>query len=788
MRNTLIICLFSLLVAFTVEAQNKINIIPQPSEITEKEGVFKFQLPNIRIFIAEDDNDSLRQEAEFLRELFYTYCDNYENPLYIARSNSHTNLDNSIILGFTDNAKLGSEGYILDISQRRIVINANTSAGIFYGIETLLQMLGTDFQSSKIMYTHFEKELPCVKITDYPRFSYRGKHLDCSRHFFSADYIKRYLNFLAFHKINTFHWHLTDDQGWRIEIKKYPLLTEKGSIRKGTLIGHYSDTPVEEQQFDGIEYGGFYTQEEIKDIVEYARQRHITIIPEIEIPGHASAAMSAYPEFSCRSQEEDVVCTWGVFDNVMCSKEATFRFIEDILDEVCALFPSEYIHIGGDECPTTRWEECSVCQANMKRLGIADVNIFQGYFTKRVADYLKTKDRKIIGWDEILDKGVEKDAVIMSWQGESGGIEAAKKGNYAIMVPSAYLYFNFYQGIAATEPLSFGGFTPLKKVFTFDPISSVLKTSKAKKYIMGMQACTWTEYIADSDLLEYNDFPRMAALSERAWSKENPDGVYDYEEFTERLNSLLECYDLMRINYSKSHFAINAELKRKKNYTEISLSSPLPNATIYYTLSDIAVSTNSKKYTKPIILTKNTTLNAFAFKDDRHFSPIFSAEYQINKATGRKYTMKNINPQYNGGSDYALTDGLTGNKKSYDRWVGTLGNDYEVTIDLDEKTEINNVSINFLDEEGSWIFLPEYVRIEVSEDGKVWSPLANGKTDKENVAGNPKVVCYRAANTGIKKKKYRYVKIFAKSIGLCPENHPGKGYPAHTFADEITIN
>lgn len=761
----------------------QVNIIPQPSEVIEKKGVFKFNLPNIRIFLNEGD-DSLMKEAEYLRELFYTYCDTYEHAIYIARKNSHVNLDNSIILSLSNNDKLGQEGYVLDVSVRRILISANTPIGVFYGIETLLQMLQTDFQTPKVMYTHFTKELPCVKITDYPRFAYRGKHLDCSRHFFSVDYIKRYINLLAFHKINTFHWHLTDDQGWRIEIKKYPLLTQKGSIRKQTLVGHYNDLPENEHNFDGKEYGGFYTQEEIKEIVAYAAQRHINIIPEIEIPGHVSAAMSAYPEYSCRGKQEEVICDWGVFDNVMCSKEATFRFIEDVLDEVCVLFPSQYIHIGGDECPTTRWAECETCRANMQRLNLS-LDKFQSYFTQRVEDYLKTKGRKIIGWDEILEKGVDKDAVILSWQGEQGGINAAKQGNYAIMAPSAYLYFNFYQGIASSEPLSFGGFTPLKKVYMYEPIASVLQNSKAKKYILGMQACTWTEYIQDSSLLEYNDFPRLAALSERAWSKEE---CKDYDNFLQRLNSLLVCYDNMQVNYSKSHFAVNVQSEKKKNKIILKLSSPLPDATIYYTLDGKDPSTNSKIYNNPISLDKSTILKTFAYKDERHFSPVLEADYNINKATGKKYEMLNINPQYNGGSTYALTDGLKGNKKSFERWVGTLGKDYEVVVDLEQKERINSVSINFLDEEGSWVFLPTKVEIFVSNDKKNW--LNIGELSKQDIENNPKVVNYRTTTASLQTKnnKYRYVKIFAKSVGCCPENHPGKGYPAHTFADEIEIN
>ncbi|MCQ2327440.1 MAG: glycoside hydrolase family 20 protein [Bacteroidales bacterium] len=782
MRRNVALLACLLLMLCSAWAQEGLNIIPQPSKVEMRTGKFSFDAKSIKIFGPRDEN--MRQEAEYLNDLFTTHISGYENPVYTRRVNAHANMDNSIIFIFTCMRELGEEGYVLDINQRRITIEANTGAGFFYGVQTLLQMLGTNFCIGNKIYQEYKRELPCCRIVDYPRFAYRGKHLDCSRHFWDAEYIKKYIDMLAFHKINTFHWHLTDDQGWRIEIKKYPLLTEVGSKRKQTLVGHYSDTPVDEQVFDGKEYGGFYTQEEIKEIVEYAKQRHITIIPEIEIPGHALAALSAYPELGCIGGKYDAACTWGVFDDVMCSKEETFHFIEGVLDEVCALFPSEYIHIGGDECPSVRWKECDVCQANIKRLGLKDETQLQGYFTKRVEDYLKTKGRRMIGWDEILEKGVEKSATIMSWQGEMGGIAAAKQGNDAIMVPSAYLYFNFYQGVAATEPLAFGGFTPLKKVYTYEPVPSELTPEQAK-HIIGMQACTWTEYIGETKNLEYNDMPRMAALSERAWSSKD---VRDYDNFVKRLNSMLDCYDAMGLNYAKSHFAVNANIEKKKNKLLLSLSSPLEGAPIYYTLDgSTPMVGKSKVYSKPITLTADTKLKAVAYKSEHRFSPILSAQYNINKATGKSYEQKDINPQYNGGGGLPLTDGLTGDKKSYDRWVGTLGKDYDVTLDLEEKTEIHSISLNFLDEEGSWIFLPKSVKAYVSNDKKTWIEIEENEFVKSDVKDNLKVVNYKTTSSKLSNGKYRYVRIFAPSLGMCPEGHPGYGYPVHTFVDEIEI-
>ena len=719
--------------------------------------------------------------AEYLYEIMDQTCSNV-NPPEVRDVFARQNIDNSIIFILTGLKNLGKEGYIIDVNQRRITIEANEEAGFFYAVQTLMQMIGYNFalltnRNTPIKYDAIISTVNACHIEDYPRFKYRGKHLDCARHFFTAEYIKRYIDLLAFHKINTFHWHLTDDQGWRIEIKKYPLLTQKGAYRNGTLIGHYSDRKESEHIYDTLRYGGFYTQDEIKEIVAYAASRHITVIPEIELPGHAQAALSAYPEYSCRMQPIEVCKTWGVMEDVFCCKEETFEFLQGVLDEVVQLFPSQYIHIGGDECPTVRWQQCPRCKATMQEKGLTDVNQIQRYFTERIENYLASKSRKIIGWDEILEKGVNKSATILSWQGEQGGINAAKQGNDAIMAPSAYLYFNFYQGAAATEPLSFGGFTPLKKTYLYEPVPSVLDKEQAK-HIIGMQACTWTEYITDNELLEYNDLPRLAAMSERAWSKKQ---VNNYEDFVMRLERLIQCYERADLNYSSSHYAVQVNSTSKKSGIQIELSSALSDGKIYYRLDGKTPDLNSTEYKKPFTIKNDVVLTAFAFKDTLHHSPVLKTEYHINKATGRKYEMKDINPQYNGGGAYPLTDGIQGNKKSYDSWVGTLGKDYDVTLDLESATEINQISINFLDEQGSWIFLPEDVQFYVSDDKKTWKPLPqtvkSQVTDKENVF-NYSVAC---------KEKARYVKIHAKTIGNCPQHHPGAGYPSHMFGDEIII-
>lgn len=755
-----------------------VSIVPQPQKLEIKSGsqVFNFSAQKTKIFAPKDC-----ATAQILAESLQNYYPDREG-VQVKDDKLRQNMDESIIFVLTSLRNLGEEGYIMDVNNRRITIEANTETGFFYALQTLWQLIGTDFYLNQYNDNYkaingYKKQIPALHIEDYPRFNYRGKHLDCARHFFDAKYIKKYIDLLALHKINVFHWHLTDDQGWRLEIKKYPKLQQIAAYRNGTLIGHYSDRPESEHIYDTIRYGGYYTQEEVKQIVQYAKDRHITIIPEIELPGHAQAALAAYPEYSCTGGPIEVCKTWGVLNDVFCPKEETFKFLEDVLDEVMALFPSEYIHIGGDECPTVRWKECKSCQALMKKKGWKSEDSIQGYFTKRIEDYLAKHGRRIIGWDEILEKGVRPTATILSWQGEQGGINAAKQGNDAIMAASAYLYFNFYQGVAQGEPVSFGGFTPLKKTYLFEPVSSVL-TEEEGKHIIGMQACTWTEYIGSTDLLEYNDMPRLAAMSERSWSNKE---VKDYDDFVKRLDNLLSIYEDAGFNYSKSHYSVQINSTSKDGKIDVAMFSALRNGDIYYTINGDKPTQNSTKYTKPFTIKDDATIQAIVYKGDKIYSPFFKATYHINKATGKKYIIPNVNPQYNAGGGYALTDGIRGNKKSYDAWVGTYGKDFCPILDMEKETQINNININFLDEQGSWIFLPEYVKFYVSNDGDHWKEVSG--VQKQDVKDNPKVVNYSVSCN----EKARYIKIFAKSIGNCPKGHSGEGYPSHLFGDEIEV-
>ncbi|MDR1006715.1 MAG: beta-N-acetylhexosaminidase [Bacteroidales bacterium] len=522
------------------------DIIPAPVECKEYKHSFEI---SSQTEVVANVNRPEYKVAKYLEGVLKKV---FSSPKHVKK------YKNSINFILSSDKKLGKEGYVLDMGRKQITIEANEEAGFFYAVQSLLQLYNiapngdyiwtkNDSVATKVDSigngTGYMVSIrrTAVKIADYPRFSYRGKHLDVARHFFNVEEVKRYLDLLAYHKINRFHWHLTDDQGWRIEIKKYPLLTQIASCRDHTMIGHYKDYKKDEPvRYDGKKYCAFYTQEEIKEIVQYAADRYITVIPEIEMPGHSCAVLEAYPQYSCRKSGIKAVGSWGVFEDVLCCNDSTFRFMEDILSEVCELFPSEYIHIGGDECPKTRWKECPICQRTMKEQGLKDENELQSYFIRTIEKFLLSKGRRIIGWDEILDGGVTRTATIMSWRGEKGGYAAAKDGNDAIMVPEQYLYFNWYQANPETEPLAFSGLTPLEKVYHYNPIPEGLNAEE-QKHIIGLQANTWTEYIDNFPLLMYMDYPRTAALSEIGWSSSR-----DYDKFLQRLKILTPLYRKMQ--------------------------------------------------------------------------------------------------------------------------------------------------------------------------------------------------------------------------------------------------
>lgn len=508
------------------------GIIPEPLEIDFQPG--KFSVENGMNIVAENNNSDLDNSIE----LFISEIQSLSS--LELKYSEKTKKTQNISITLDEQLNIPEEGYILSISPRKIRINASGNPGVHYALQSLKQMI--------ILHNNGQKKikLPCVLINDEPRFSWRGMHLDVCRHFIPVEDVKKYIDYLSFYKFNKFHWHLTEDQGWRIEIKQYPLLTEIGAWRDETLAGHLGN---KELTYDGIPHGGYYSQEEIREIVDYASQRYIEIIPEIEMPGHARAAIAAYPWLGVKNEEIEVMKEWGISPYIYSPSEQTFEFLENVLDEVIELFPSDYIHIGGDEAIKTQWEESPEIQDQIRKLGLKNEHELQSWFIHRIEKYLNSKSRKIIGWDEILEGGLAPNATVMSWRGEAGGITAAKMGHNVIMSPTSHCYFDYYQAKPEdNEPLAIGGYLPLEKVYSYDPVPDTL-TEKESRYILGAQANVWTEYIPDFHQLEYMIFPRMLAMSEVTWTAA---GKKNKDAFFERVNLQEKIFNTFGANYSAS--------------------------------------------------------------------------------------------------------------------------------------------------------------------------------------------------------------------------------------------
>lgn len=557
------------------------SIIPAPVKITKAAGGFVLS-QQTRILADTVNNKAVTFLADYLQQ-------KWNLRIQVAPNTGNVSA-NSIILTSAGTENLPAEGYRLTVTPQHITVSGK-GAGLFYGIQSLIQLLPLQKAGSV--------NIPCVTVEDYPRFGYRGMHLDVSRHFFSVEMVKKYIDLMATYKLNTFHWHLTDDQGWRIEIKKYPKLTQVGSQRAQTVIGNYHDrTP---QQYDNTPHGGFYTQDQVRDVVRYAAERYINIVPEIEMPGHATAALTAYPEFSCDpGKQYQVAQTWGVFKDIYCPTDKTFAFLEDVLTEVMELFPSKYIHIGGDEVPKDAWEKSAYCQNLIKKLKLKNEHGLQSYFIQRIEKFVNSKGRSIIGWDEILEGGLAPNATVMSWRGEAGGIEAAKQHHSVIMTPgSGGLYLDNAQGKSDQEPVGIGGYAPLSKTYSYNPTPAVL-TPDQQKYIIGVQANMWTEYIPTDSKLEYQLLPRMLALAEVAWS---PLANKDYKDFAEtRLPRHLARLDDAGFNYRVPTTIGAPDSIMIGTALNVGLKSPVEGAKIYYTIDDYTPRETDQVYEHPFTL------------------------------------------------------------------------------------------------------------------------------------------------------------------------------------------
>lgn len=746
------------------------KIIPIPTSQTINQGYFVL---DSNVGLAYDE--TFKVSAEFLRN-------------YIEKG-SDIELDtNNDIQFIHDKTIENNEGYKLNIEPYQITISAKTDQGAFYAVQTLRQLLPPEFENSSI--SEEKTSIQCMTITDAPQFQYRGMHLDVARHMFSVDFIKTYIDALALLKMNTFHWHLTDDQGWRIEIKKYPKLQEVAAYRKETLIGHYSDQP---HQFDGKRYGGFYTQDDIKAIVAYAKSRHVTVIPEIELPGHAQAAIAAYPYLGCSGEQIEVATKWGVFEPIYCSKDETFEFLEDVLDEVVALFPSEYIHIGGDEAPKTKWKTCEACQNQITSEGIKDEHELQNYFITRIETYLNSKGKQIIGWDEILEGGLAPNATVMSWRGTKGAIEAAKQKHNVVMTPTSHCYFDYYQSTNPDEPTAIGGFLPLEKVYGFNPIPSEL-TKEEATYILGAQGNIWTEYIPNKEQVEYMAFPRILAMSEVVWSK--PENK-EYTDFTKRVEHFNKRLDALGINYANHLYEIEGELISEDNTTVYKLSITIDDKIIRYTLDGTEPMITSEIYTQAIPVDKSTTIKAAVFNSEKRLGSIFSETINYHKAVGKTITInKAPHNSYYGSGPEGLINGISGSDTRYGdkEWLGFWGEDLEIIIDLGENTDFKSFEVRFYNGEGQWIYAPDMIEflterdydkdeIQIEIPYEILLPSKHKTTSLKYFKRD-----YSNEQLSHYKEKVRYIKMKIPNYGIIPDGKQGAGNKAWTFIDEIIVN
>lgn len=759
LRNILLTSGLLVISTLLLKAQDNLSLIPKPNVLYQRDGNFKVS----NEFSWYAASDSLATAGSLFFEQLKLTTD-----INVKRVNEPLKADLLII----KNPTLKPGAYTLDITKDKIRIRAGMPDGVFYAFQTLLQLFPPEiFGNSKFIKQGIE--IPCLWIEDSPRFPYRGMHLDVCRHFFPKEFIMKYIDYLAMHKMNYFHWHLTDDQGWRIEIKKYPKLVSIGSKRKETLIGSYNDLP---HRYDNTEYSGYFTQEDIKEVISYASKRFVTIIPEIEMPGHALAALAAYPELSCNGGSFSPATTWGVFDDVFCPKESTFDFLENVLAEVIELFPGPYIHIGGDECPKVRWKSCSHCQELMRREGLKSEEELQSYFVHRIEKYINSKGKKIIGWDEILEGGLAPNATVMSWRGTKGGIEAAKQNHDVIMTPGSHCYFDHYQSLSLNEPIAIGGYTSVMKVYNYEPIPSELNEDQAK-HILGAQGNLWTEYILNPKHVEYMALPRMSALAEVDWSMKSNRNEGDFKM---RLNKHLLRLKAMDCNFAKHILDPEVStLTDEKGNLVITIIPANTNDKIRYSIEN-PVTTNSSIYEKPVVMDKS---GRFYYQTQNDLmGSLLSLDFEKSKSFGKTIILEEqASERYPGAKlEKTLTDGLRGGKRfNGQNWLGFSGKDLKAVIDLRKAEEITTVSVGSLQNKGAWVKAPKSITVWVSDNGTDFTKqiTQNALLDSNNLVKTT----FKPINT-------RYIKVYLENGGLNDPGDPGAGQASWLFVDEIIVN
>ncbi len=748
-------------------AQNHINIIPQPVAVFPITGSFII-----------DENASLQfneqqKEVKAVADFFSSTVKKLSG-IQLAKNAGKAK---RIFIQLQSLSEVGKEGYQLTINPTSLMLAANSKAGLLYGVQSVLQLLPA-------VRTNEVLEIPCMQVTDYPRFKWRGMHLDVSRHFFGPDVIKAYIDLMATYKMNVFHWHLVDDGGWRIEIKKYPLLTKVGAWRVDKNNLPWGQRP-QAKAGEQATYGGYYTQEQIKEIIAYAAEKNITIVPEIEMPGHVASAIAAYPELSC-SQIPQLPLTGGNYNNISSNycagNDNVYQFLQNVLTEVIDLFPSAYIHIGGDEVDKGPWKKCARCQAKIKANGLKNEEELQSYFIKQIEKMVIAKKRKIIGWDEILEGGLAPDAAVMSWRGEAGGVEAAKMHHEVIMSPGNPCYFDNYQAGPEGEPLAIGGMNTLKSVYDYEPIPKELNSSEAK-YVLGAQGNVWTEYISTAAHLEYMILPRMLALSEVLWS---PKSTLNWNNFNNKLKNHTKGFDQKGIHYSKGNFRVNINTISEQGNLKVNMFTEADNAKIYYSIDGSTPDIGSLLYTQPFYINSSQIIKAVTVVDGLVMSTKPSEQiFAIHKGVAKNVNyLTPYSTYYPANGNNTLTDGIRGTLDHGKNWHGFNGADLTATIDLGTVQQVSSISLGCIQNYRSWIFLPKLVQFEVSLDGIKYVQVGN---DINNLSNTEQSVFIKNFKTNFTEQAVRFIRVTAKDAGNCPKGHPGEGKPGWMFADEIVI-
>lgn len=767
MKNKLFTSILTVFFAIEAFASSiDYQVIPKPQNITMYSGDV-MHIDSTVVIVYPKGNEKIRHNAELLSE--------YLSDLTGIKLTLSDTVPATKAIILTDTlANPVSEAYELSVDNRFIHINGTSPAGNFYGIQTLRKAIDANKQGVV--------SLSPVRISDSPRFTYRGAHLDVARHFFPVDSIKKFIDVLALHNVNRFHWHLTDDQGWRLEIKKYPRLTEIGANRKGLYLHRTHNSS------DTLSYCGYYTQEDVRDIVQYASERYVTIIPEIDLPGHMLAALASYPELGCTGGPYQVWTRGGVSEDVLCiGNDASIRFIDDILAEVVGLFPSEYIHLGGDECPVMRWKECPKCQERIRTIGLEDDSIssaeqkLQSYAMKHASETLASYGRRMIGWDEIIDGGLFPGSTVMSWRGIDGAIKASASGHDAILTPALICYFSSSQTENRDgEPYRAGGFLPLKKVYDFEPTEGV--SPKFQSHIIGVQSCLWTEGIIDLPQALYQELPRMAALAEVQWS--DP-AQKDYDDFTRRLIRLCAHYRSLGLPFGTHIFDVEGSMKPDTlNRTQILTLKTIDDYPMRYTLDGTMPSPDSPAYSSPIVFDRSTLVKARVFRPSGE-SRIYADSVTFCKSTFCDIALSTVPaPKYSVPA-YTLVDGIFGGN-GYDtgKWMGFEGTPLIATIDLGKQSIVSEVNLHTFVSTSTWIFDADSITVELSTDGKTFSTVYDKSFDlpESNETG------IRLHALKFKAAAARFVRIKVGCVNEIPQWHEaGKGKPAFLFLDEILV-